>query len=52
MVIWYSQEHMMFFKNWKVIDLGRVKTADFELCQHELWSLMESFFSASTIQML
>lgn len=24
----------MFFKNWKVIDLGRVKTAEFELCQH------------------
>lgn len=34
MVISYSQEHIRFFKNWKVIDLGRVKTAEFELCQH------------------
>lgn len=27
MKIWFSQEHMMFFENWKVIDLGRVKNA-------------------------
>lgn len=24
----------MFFENWKVIDLGKVKSTVFELCQH------------------
>ena len=42
--IWHSQEHVMFTENWKVIDLGRLKNAVFELCQQSDTLIFDGIF--------